>query len=236
MKEKQSNTQFGKKTNFRLGHRERLRERFAKGGPDVVQEHELLELILFRAITRHDVKDLAHELLRDYGDLSAVLSAPPRELLGYKGVGEGVITEFKIIEAAALRFGQVKLNHRSVLQNWNALVVYCRTRMAEQKIEKFHVIFLDKQNKIIADEEMGSGTVDHTPVYPREVMKRALELSASALILVHNHPSGDPSPSQADIEMTSQLKSLAESFNIVLHDHLIIGRHAEVSLKNVGLL
>jgi DNA repair protein RadC len=201
-----------------------------------VQDYELLELILFRAITRRDVKDLAHELLRDYGDLSAVLAAPPQELLGYTGIGENVITEFKIIEAAALRFGQAKLSHRSVLQNWNALVVYCRTRMAEKKIEKFHVIFLDKQNKIIADEEMGSGTVDHTPVYPREIMKKALELSASALILVHNHPSGDPSPSQADIEMTNQLKSLAESFNIVLHDHLIIGRHAEVSFKNVGLL
>lgn len=113
---------------------------------------------------------------------------------------------------------------------------YCRARMAEKKIEKFHVIFLDKQNQIIADEEMGSGTVDHTPVYPREVMKRSLELSASALILVHNHPSGDPSPSQADIEMTQKLKTLAESFNIVLHDHLIIGRHAEVSFKNIGLL
>jgi DNA repair protein RadC len=236
VKEKKPSIPFQKKPNFRHGHRERLRARFSKGGPDLVQDYELLELILFRAITRRDVKDLAHELLRDYGDLSAVLAAPPQELLGYTGIGENVITEFKIIEAAALRFGQAKLSHRSVLQNWNALVVYCRTRMAEKKIEKFHVIFLDKQNKIIADEEMGSGTVDHTPVYPREIMKKALELSASALILVHNHPSGDPSPSQADIEMTNQLKSLAESFNIVLHDHLIIGRHAEVSFKNVGLL
>ncbi len=236
MKEKSTSTHFNRLRSFRTGHRERLRARFNTGGIEAVQPHELLELILFRSLPRRDVKDLAHELIHDFGDLSAVLSAAPSELRAYSGVGDSVITDFKVIEAAALSIGQSKTKLRPVLQNWDALLSYCRARMAEKKIEKFHVIFLDKQNQIIADEEMGSGTVDHTPVYPREVMKRSLELSASALILVHNHPSGDPSPSQADIEMTQKLKTLAESFNIVLHDHLIIGRHAEVSFKNIGLL
>lgn len=237
MKEKQQKPPPAKQAkDYRHGHRERLRMRLKEGGPEAVQDHELLELILFRAIARSDVKLLAHHLLDHYGDLSAVLAAPARDLLAFTGVGEQVIYEFRVIEAAALRLGQNKISQRQVLQNWDALIAYCRTRMAEKKIEKFHVIFLDRQNHIIRDEEMGSGTVDHTPVYAREVIKRALELSASALIIVHNHPSGDPAPSAADISMTNKLKELAEGFNIVLHDHLIIGRKGETSFKNIGLL
>lgn len=224
------------KKNHREGHRERLRHRLVEGGPKAVQDYEVLEMILFRAIPRRDVKELAHQLIADFGDLSAVLSAPPNVLQQYKGISERTVAEFKIVETAALRLGQSKLNHRSVLQNWDALVVYCRTQLAEKPTEQFHVIFLNKQNHILADEVMGNGTIDHTPVYPREVIKRALELNAAALILVHNHPSGDPSPSKADIDMTNRIKDLASQFNMVLHDHLIIGRNNEVSFKNVGLL
>ncbi len=236
MREKQQKTPLKDSKDYREGHRKRLRERLKKGGPDAIQDHELLELIMFRAILRADVKQLAHQLLDDYGDLSAVLSAPERELKAYRGIGDQVISEFRVIETAALRLGQEKIVNQQVLQNWDVLIVYCRTRMAEKKIEKFHVIFLNKQNYIISDEEMGSGTVDHAPVYPREIIKRAIELSASALIIVHNHPSGDPQPSQADIAMAMKIKDLAASFNIVLHDHLIIGRKGETSFKNVGLL
>ena len=237
MREKQQKPPPAKQPkNYRHGHRERLRARLKQGDLEAVPDHELLELILFRAIMRSDVRVLAHHLIDHYGDLSAVLAAPARELLAFKGVGEQVIHEFRVIEAAALRLGQNKISNRQVLQNWDALIAYCRARMAEKKIEKFHVIFLDSQNHVISDEEMGSGTVDHTPVYVREVIKRALELSASALIIVHNHPSGDPSPSAADIAMTNKLKELAEGFNIVLHDHVIIGRKGETSFKNVGLL
>ena len=220
----------------RLGHRKRLRERLRRGGYVALQDYELLELILFRALPRGDVKPLARNLLAQFGDLSGVLSASEARLLVVTGIGQEVITEFRLIEAVALNFGQSRIMHKPALANWNQMISYCRTKIAEKNKEEFHVLFLDKKNHIIADEMMGSGTVDHAPVYPREVIKRALELSASALILVHNHPSGDPTPSKADIDMTNKLYTLADQFNIVIHDHLIIGRVNEVSFKNLGLL
>ena len=220
----------------RIGHRKRLRERLRRGGHMALHDYELLELILFRALPRRDVKPLARNLLDRFGDLSGVLSATDARLLEVTGIGQEVITEFRLIEAVALNFGQSRIMHKPALANWNQMINYCRTKIAEKNREEFHVLFLDKKNHIIADELMGSGTVDHAPVYPREVIKRALELSASALILVHNHPSGDPTPSKADIDMTNKLYALASQFNIVVHDHLIIGRVDEVSFKNLGLL
>ena len=220
----------------RIGHRKRLRERLRRGGHMALHDYELLELILFRALPRRDVKPLARDLLDRFGDLSGVLSAAEARLLEVTGIGQEVITEFRLIEAVALNFGQSRIMHKPALANWNQMISYCRTKIAEKNREEFHVLFLDKKNHIIADEMMGSGTVDHAPVYPREVIKRALELSASALILVHNHPSGDPTPSKADIDMTNKLYALAGQFNIVVHDHLIIGRVDEVSFKNLGLL
>ena len=220
----------------RIGHRKRLRERMRRGGHMALHDYELLELILFRALPRRDVKPLARNLLDRFGNLSGVLSATDARLLEVTGIGQEVITEFRLIEAVALNFGQSRIMHKPALANWNQMINYCRTKIAEKNKEEFHVLFLDKKNHIIADELMGSGTVDHAPVYPREVIKRALELNASALILVHNHPSGDPTPSKADIDMTNKLYALASQFNIVVHDHLIIGRVDEVSFKNLGLL
>lgn len=220
----------------RIGHRKRLRERLRRGGHMALHDYELLELILFRALPRRDVKPLARNLLDRFGDLSGVLSATDARLLEVTGIGQEVITEFRLIEAVALNFGQSRIMHKPALANWNQMINYCRTKIAEKNREEFYVLFLDKKNHINADELMGSGTVDQAPVYPREVIKRALELSASALILVHNHPSGDPTPSKADIDMTNKLYALASQFNIVVHDHLIIGRVDEVSFKNLGLL
>ena len=220
----------------RIGHRKRLRERLRRGGHMALHHYELLELILFRALPRRDVKPLARNLLDRFGDLSGVLSATDARLLEVTGIGQEVITEFRLIEAVALNFGQSRIMHKPALANWNQMINYCRTKIAEKNREEFYVLFLDKKNHINADELMGSGTVDQAPVYPREVIKRALELSASALILVHNHPSGDPTPSKADIDMTNKLYALASQFNIVVHDHLIIGRVDEVSFKNLGLL
>ncbi len=220
----------------RIGHRKRLRERLRRGGHMALHDYELLELILFRALPRRDVKPLARDLLDRFGDLSGVLSAADARLLEVTGIGQEVITEFRLIEAVALNFGRSCIMHKPALANRNQMINYCRTKIAEKNREEFHVLFLDKKNHIIADELMGSGTVDHAPVYPREVIKRALELNASALILVHNHPSGDPTPSKADIDMTNKLYALASQFNIVVHDHLIIGRVDEVSFKNLGLL
>ena len=222
--------------DYRSGHRKRLRGRFREGGQKAVQEYELLEMVLFRPIPRRDVKLLAHELIDRFGDLSAVLSAPRRELTAIKCISHNVVDEFELIRAVALNIGQATIINKKALANWDALLAYCRTKMAENKIEEFHVIFLDKQNNIIADEQMGSGTVDHTPVYPREVIKRALELDATALIIAHNHPSGDPSPSRADIEMTRKLRDLAQGFNITLHDHLVVSRGAVLSFKEKGLI
>jgi DNA repair protein RadC len=195
-----------------------------------------LELILFNAIPRRDVKQLAKSLIAKFGDLSGVIGASDTQLREIETVTPRVIHEIRLIEAVALKLGQSKILHKGVLSSWPQLIQYCRTKMAEKTREEFHVIFLDKKNQIIADEIMSRGTVDHAPVYPRDIIKRALELDASGMILVHNHPSGDPSPSRADIDMTSKINKMAQSFSLKLHDHLIIGRQSEVSFKNLGLI
>jgi len=217
-------------------HRSRLRARFRDGGAAAVAEYELLELLLFRAIPRQDVKPLAHDLLGVFGDINGVISAPAARLMQVRGVGEAVVLELKLIEAAALRMARARVMNRPVLSSWQALLDYCHTAMSHRSTEQFRILFLDRKNVLIADEEQAQGTVDHVPVYPREVVKRALELGASALILVHNHPSGDPTPSEADISMTAQIQQACQVLGITLHDHLIIGKNREVSLRAQGLM
>lgn len=215
-------------------HRTRLRARFLDGGAAALPDYELLELVLFRAIPRRDVKPLARRLLETFGDFNGVLSAPQRRLAEVSGVGQSVITELKIIEAAAHRLSQARILNRPVLSDWNSLLSYCQTVMAHKSTEQFRVLYLDRKNILIADEQQGQGTVDHVPVYPREVVKRALELDASALILVHNHPSGDPTPSPEDIAMTAQVLTAAEALGVVLHDHLVIGKSQNISFRAEG--
>jgi DNA repair protein RadC len=217
------------------GHRERLRERFLNGGSGALADYELLELVLFRAIPRRDVKPLAKDLLKTFGSFAEVLSAPAARLR-QAGLGELAVTELKIIEAAAHQLARGQVNERQVLSSWSSVLDYCRTAMAFADKEQFRVLFLDKRNKLIADEQLQEGTVDHTPVYPREVVKRALELSATAIILVHNHPSGDPSPSRADIDMTHEIVNVARPLGIAVHDHIIVGRDGHASLKGMKLI
>ncbi len=217
-------------------HRKRLRERFMQGGATAMPDYELLELLLFRAIPRQDVKPLARLLLDTFGDYNRVVSAAPARLLMVKGVGESVVQELKIVEASAQRLMRARVMHRPILSSWDALVDYCHTAMSHGETEQFRILFLDRKNVLIADEEQAKGTVDHVPVYPREVVKRALELNASALILVHNHPSGDPTPSDADISMTAQVQDAAQVLGITLHDHLIIGKSRELSFRAQGYL
>jgi DNA repair protein RadC len=217
-------------------HRRRLRERFMAGGAAALPDYEMLELVLFRAIPRQDVKPLARRLIDRFVDFNGVISASPARLAETEGVGDAVICELKIIEAAAQRLARGRVMRRQVISSWDALVDYCHTIMAHRETEHFRVLYLDKKNALIADEEQARGTVDHVPVYPREVVKRALELNASALILVHNHPSGDPTPSDADILLTGQIGSAAEALGLVLQDHLIIGKSREQSFRASGLL
>ncbi len=218
------------------GHRERLRNRFRKVGIDGVQDYELLELILFRAIPRRDVKPLAKKLITTFGGFAQTLAASIERLMEVKGVSENVAQELKIVHAASIKLAQERVLNRPVISSWNDLLAYCRAAMADEKTELFRILFLDKKNILIADEVQQRGTVDHTPVYPREVVKRALELGASAIILVHNHPSGDPTPSQADIEMTKHIVSASRALNIRVHDHLVIGHDNHASFKSLGLL
>jgi len=206
------------------------------GGADAVPDYEMLELVLFRAIPQRDVKPLAYELLKTFGDFNRVMSAPIERLAEISGVGEAVITELKIVEAAAHRLARSKVMERHVISSWDAILDYCHTTMAHRETEQFRVLYLDRKNVLIADEEQGKGTVDHVPVYPREVVKRALDINASAIILVHNHPSGDPTPSESDIVVTNQIQDAAEALGLVLHDHLIIGKSSELSFKASGYL
>ena len=219
-----------------LGHRERLRERFLEAGPDAVSEYELLELVLFRAIPRRDVKPLAKTLIAKFGSFGEVVSASRQRLQEIEGLGEAAIAEIKIVQAAASRLARGEAKKRTVLSSWSALLDYCRTTMAFADKELFRVIFLDKRNQVIADEVQQTGTVDHTPVYPREVVKRALEVSATAIILVHNHPSGDPTPSRADIQMTQSIVEIAKPLGISVHDHIIVGKEGHASLKGLKLI
>jgi DNA repair protein RadC len=218
------------------GHRERLRERFLAGGPDALADYELLELVLFRALPRRDVKPLAKALLKAFGSFAEVIAAPAARLGEVPGVGDAVIAELKVVQAAARRFVRGELKDRRVLSSWSAVLDYCRTAQAFADKEQFRVLFLDKRNQLIADETQAVGTVDHTPVYPREVVKRALELAATAVILVHNHPSGDPTPSAADIQMTQAIVEAARPFGISVHDHIIVGRDGHASLKALKLI
>jgi DNA repair protein RadC len=219
-----------------LGHRDRLRARFAESGGDALPDYELLELVLFRSIPRRDVKPIAKELIRRFGTFAEVLAAPPARLLEVDGVGESVVADLKVMEAAGRRLAKGAVAKRPVLSSWSAVLDYCRAAMAFSEKEQFRLLFLDKRNALIADELQQSGTVDHTPVYPREVVKRALELSASALILVHNHPSGDPAPSAADIRMTREIAEVAKPLGIVIHDHIIVGREGHASMKGLRLI
>jgi DNA repair protein RadC len=226
----------GKIPSYIADHRVRLRARFAEAGAQALPDYELLELLLFRIIPRQDVKPLARRLLDSFGDLASVLSAPVLRLEKVPGVGPAVALELKVVEAVAHRMARAKVLRRHIVSSWAQLLDYCHTVMAHREQEQFRVLFLDKKNVLIADEEQARGTVDHVPVYPREVVKRALELNASAIILVHNHPSGDPTPSRADIDMTAQIEAAAKALGLVLHDHLLIGRERELSFRAEGLL
>jgi len=218
------------------GHRDRLRQRFMEGGVAAVRDYELLELILFRAIPRQDVKPLAKRLLARFGDFNRVMAAAPARIAEVEGAGDAVVREIKIVEAAAHYMARSKILNRPVLSSWGELMIYCKTAMAHRETEQFRALYLDRKNNLIADEAQAEGTVDHVPVYPREVVKRGLELNASALILVHNHPSGDPTPSQADIEMTRRIARAAEAVGLTLHDHVVIGKGRDVSFRGLGLM
>ena len=218
-----------------LGHRERLRDRALAGGLTALPDYEVLELLLFRSLPRGDVKPLAKALIGRFGGLAGVLGAPLAELGAVKGVGEALALDLKLLHEATLRMGLGEVKRRTVITSSSALLAYVRTALAHESREQFRVIFLDKKNQLIADEKLGDGTVDHAPVYPREIMRRALELAASAVILVHNHPSGDPTPSHADIDMTRQIVEAGRTLKIGVHDHLVVGRDGVVSFKERGL-
>jgi DNA repair protein RadC len=219
------------------GHRERLRERFLSAGGSSFTDVELLEIVLHVVIPRTDTKPQARALIKRFGSFSAVLAAPPERLREIKGLGPITTTHLKVFQAAAQRFARDRIDRdQPVLGSWSALVDYCRAQMAFEDKEQLRILFLDKKNKLIADEVQQTGTVDHTPVYPREVIRRTLELSATALILVHNHPSGDPAPSTADVQMTRQIADVARPLGIAVHDHIIIGKTGHVSMKGLKLL
>jgi DNA repair protein RadC len=217
------------------GHRQRLKERFVNAGPEALPDYELLELVLFAAIPRRDTKPLAKRLIDRFGSFAEVVNAPPDRLREVKGVGDAAITQLKLVRASALRIMQGRIMQRPVLGSWSAVLDYCRAAMGFEAQEQFRILFLDKRNRLIADEVQQRGTVDHTPVYVREVVKRALEHSASAIILVHNHPSGDPTPSRADIDMTRQIVAAAGPLGVAIHDHIIVGRHGHASFKSLKL-
>jgi len=218
------------------GHRERLRARFREAGEEALADYELVELVLFRALPRRDVKPLSKALMTRFGSFAEVVSASPARLAEVEGLGEAAITELKLVQAAAHRLARGELKRRPVLSSWSAVIDYCRAAMAFADREQFRVLFLDKRNQLIADELQQTGTVDHTPVYPREVVKRALELSATALLLVHNHPSGDPTPLRADIQMTKSIIDVARPLGIEVHDHIIVGKEGHASLKGLRLI
>jgi DNA repair protein RadC len=219
-----------------LGHRDRLRDRAVAGGLPALPDYEVLELILFRSIPRGDVKPLAKQLIARFGSLGAVLGATFEELKTVRGVGEALALDLKLLQEATLRVGREAVAKRPLISSWSALLAYVKTALAHEAREQFRVIFLDKKNQLIADEVMNRGTVDHAPVYPREVARRALELSASAIILVHNHPSGDPTPSRTDIDMTKRVIEAGKAVGVVVHDHLVVGREGVSSFKALGLI
>jgi len=218
------------------GHRERLRERFFAAGPDALTDYELLEMVLFRALPRRDVKPLAKALITKFGSFAETVHAPETLLKEVSGLGDSAIIEIKLIAATASRVAKGQVKQKTVLSSWATVLDYCRASMAFADKEQFRILFLDKRNQLIADELQQVGTIDHTPVYPREVVKRALELSATAIILVHNHPSGDPTPSTADIQMTKSIMSISSPLGISVHDHIIVGKNGHASLKGLRLM
>ena len=218
-----------------LGHRERLRERVTNGGFAALHDYEALELHLFRTFPRGDIKPLAKALLQRFGSLSGVLSASIDELKQVKGVGEACAMDLKLVHELAQRMGLETLARRTVISSWSALLAYVKVALKHEPREQFRCLFLDRKNQLIADEVMNEGTVDHAPVYPREIVRRALELSASSVILVHNHPSGDPTPSSADVEMTRQIVEAARPLKVSVHDHLVVGRDGVASFRALGL-
>ncbi len=219
-----------------LGHRQRLRDRFIENGADSLPDYELLELFLFRSVPRRDTKKMAKDLLQRFGSFAEVVGAPIERLTEVSGIGDSVAGDLKLIEAAVRRFTKRRISERKSLSSWSDVLEHCRASMAFEDRESFRCLFLDKKNGLILDEVQGRGTVDHTPVYPRELMRRALELSASALVLVHNHPSGDPTPSPADVKMTLDLIAIGKPMGISIHDHIIVGRNGHASLKGLGLI
>lgn len=218
------------------GHRQRLRERFLATGGDGMPDYEFLEMLLAQAIPRRDVKPLAKSLLDRFGSFAGVISADDEKLMAVSGMGETSVAALKVVRAAAIRLLQQEVTGRDAISSWDKLIDYCRAAMAHETVEQLRLLFLDKRNVLITDEVQQRGTVDHTPLYIREVVKRALDLSASALIVVHNHPSGDPTPSRGDIDMTNELKDALEKIGITLHDHVIIGRNGHESFRAKGLL
>lgn len=226
----------GKVPSYLADHRKRLRHRFLTGGAAAMPDYEILELTLFRAIPRQDVKPLARRLIDTFGDLNGVLAAPISRLERIEGVGPAVALELKVMQTVTHRATRARVMQRHVISSWDAVLDYCHTVMSHRDTEQFRVLFLDRKNVLIADEAQSEGTVDHVPVYPREVVKRALELNASSLILVHNHPSGDPTPSDEDISMTMQIADAASALGMTLHDHLIIGKSRELSFKSQGII
>ena len=218
------------------GHRDRLRSRFVETGGQGLPDYEILELLLFRSVPRVDVKPLAKELIARFGSLAGVLGARRERLLEVKGIGESAAADLKLVEAAGRRLARQAIQDRPVLGSWKDVIDYCHAAMANADRETFRILFLDKRNHLITDEVQGVGTVDHTPVYPREVIRRALEVGATAIILVHNHPSGDPTPSSADIRMTQDIVAIAGPMGIAVHDHIIIGRNGHASLRGLKLI
>ncbi len=218
------------------GHRSRMRDKLLTRGPDALADYEVLEMLLFFAFKTGDTKPLAKSLINRHGSFARVMAAPTEQLLATQGLGPHSVSALKLVQAAALRMMRAEVIEQPILGNWDALIGYLNAALAREKVEQFRVLFLDPKNRLIADEAQARGTVNHTPVYPREVVKRALELHATALILVHNHPSGDPTPSQADLEMTRQVKEAAATLEIVVHDHLILGNGKHVSFRREGLL
>lgn len=218
------------------GHRERLRRRLFESGASSLQDYEILEVLLYAADPRRDTKPIAKALIDRFGDFAGVATASREALLSVKGVGESGAAQIAVIREAALRLLRAEAKEAPVLGSWQKVVEYCQAQLQFEAVENFHILFLDRKNKLIKDERQNRGTVDHTPLYPREVVKRALELGASAIILVHNHPSGDPTPSRADIETTKEVAKAAALLGVTLHDHLIIGRGKHTSLKTLGVI
>lgn len=218
------------------GHRARMRARLVSAGPDALADHEMLEMVLFLALPRRDTKPIARALLGRFGSFAGAVAAPVNDLRGIEGLGEAGMAALKLVQGAALRLVRAEVMDRPVLNNWDRLLAYLNAVLSRERIEQFRVLFLDARNQLLADEAQGRGTVNHTPVYPREVVKRALELNATALIVVHNHPSGDPTPSRGDVAMTAEIKSAASALSVTLHDHIIVGNGRSLSFRQQGLL